>query len=438
MKKISFLLAIALCLQSYNAFSQSGESSFKTVNISKNPVKEQTSANMPNIIIKNPLLLDSDGNNQINANEKCNFTFTLENRGTVNAYNIQVYLSETNYLTGLKYEPIHELGNLPPGKELAVTIPIEGTNYLKTAKADFEILIKTSNGPNTTPLEMSINTRELSSDYVSDDLAQNQTQYRGSGDPLKGLNVSKAKKEMEIGDYFALIIGIDQYKGEWEPLNNAVNDAKTVEELLKTKYKFNHFRTLYNGMATRKNIIKELEWLVENVNEKDNVLIFYSGHGEFKQTLNKGYWVPFDALSMSTYEYISNSEIQTFLNGIKSKHTLLVSDACFSGDIFRGKTISVPFENSERYYNEVHNLVSRQAITSGGIEPVMDGGRDGHSVFTYYFLKSLKNNENKYFDASQLYNSVKIPVTNNSEQFPKLSPIKNTGDEGGQFIFIKK
>ena len=98
----------------------------------------------------------------------------------------------------------------------------------------------------------------------------------------------------------------------------------------------------------------------------------------------------------------------------------------------------VPFEDSEKYYKEVHQLPSRKAITSGGLEPVMDGGRDGHSVFAYYFLKILENNNHKYMDAGQLFEKLKIPVTNNSDQSPKFSPIKNSGDEGGQFVFIKK
>ena len=68
----------------------------------------------------------------------------------------------------------------------------------------------------------------------------------------------------------------------------------------------------------------------------------------------------------------------------------------------------------------------------------MDGGKDGHSVFTYYLLKTLVTNTNKYFDAGQLYEQIKIPVVNNSDQSPQFSAIKNTGDEGGQFIFIKK
>lgn len=263
-------------------------------------------------------------------------------------------------------------------------------------------------------------------------------QMRGGADPLKGLNVAKAQTQMSVGDYYALIIGIDKYKGAWSPLKNAVADAKAVESMMRTKYKFEHFKVLYNEQATRENIINEMEWLVANVKAKDNVLIYYSGHGDFKQELNKGYWVPVDAESASTSKFISNSDIQTFLGGIKSKHTLLVSDACFSGDLFRGNTVSVPFESTDKYYIKVNDLTSRQAISSGGIEPVMDGGKDGHSVFAYYFLKALENNQNKYLDAGQLYDKVRVPVVNNSEQSPNFSPIKNTGDEGGQFIFIKK
>ena len=260
---------------------------------------------------------------------------------------------------------------------------------------------------------------------------------RGSGDPLKGLNVAK-DEAMIIGNYYALIIGVDNYTGAWTALENAVKDAKAVKELLRAKYRFDKIKTLYNAEATRESIINEMIWLVDNVKAEDNVFIYYSGHGEFHKSLNKGYWVPVDATVASVSKYISNSDIQTYLAGIKSNHTLLVSDACFSGDIFRGKTMSVPFEASERYYRKVHSLKSRQALTSGGVEPVMDGGSDGHSVFAYYMLKSLRDNDAKYYDASQLFDGLKIPVTNNSLQSLKFSPIKNAGDEGGQFVFIKK
>src|SRR6218665_502442 len=178
--------------------------------------------------------------------------------------------------------------------------------------------------------------------------------YRGS-DPFKGTNVANASKELKVGKYYALFIGIDNYTGAWQPLKNAVNDAKAIETILRTNYKTDVVKTLYNSQATRTNIINELEWLVANVKENDNVMIYYSGHGELKKELNKGYWVPADAKGVSTSQFISNSEIQTFLAGIPSRHTLLVSDACFSGDIFRGTVTSLPAENSEKYYVKTYH-----------------------------------------------------------------------------------
>lgn len=280
--------------------------------------------------------------------------------------------------------------------------------------------------------------KKISGKLTADSTAEAaNVKMRGSSDPIKGLNLSTSPGPLTVGKYYALIIGIDKYSGTWPALDNAVNDAKKIENVLSTKYRFDKFITLYNEQSTRAMIFEKMEWLVDNISENDNVFIYFSGHGEFKASLNKGFWIPVDA-SKSTSTYISNNDIQTFLAAIKSKHTLMVSDACFSGDIFRGNTISVPFEDSEKYYKQVYNLPSRKAISSGGIEPVMDGGKDGHSIFAYYFIKSIETNQLKYLDAGQLFNNIKIPIVNNSSQTPMFQPIKNTGDEGGQFIFILK
>lgn len=273
---------------------------------------------------------------------------------------------------------------------------------------------------------------------VDKTMAQTYSDFRGGNDPLKGLNVAQAMKSVEVGNYFALVIGIDDYSGEWPKLRNAVNDAKVVSEVLKSKYVFTQIKTLFNEEATRDNILSQFEWLMNSVRKNDNLLIYYSGHGEYSEAMGKGFWVPVDANSKSITKYISNEDIKSFLTGINSKHTLLVTDACFSGDIFRGKTMTIPYESSTKYYQKIYSLSSRKAMTSGGVEPVMDKGKDGHSVFAYYFLKALNDNSEKYFDAGQIYNYLKIPVVNNSYQEPAYSPIRNTGDEGGQFIFIKR
>ena len=251
----------------------------------------------------------------------------------------------------------------------------------------------------------------------------------------------KLDEIISSGKYYALIIGINSYSGYWPKLKNAVNDATEVEKELRSDYKFDDFTLLLEKDATRKNIMQKLDWFVKNAKGDDNLLIFYSGHGQFNKDLNRGYWVPSDATSNSTADLISNSEIKDYLGGIRSKHTLLITDACFAGDIFRGaQTESVPFDpnNMERYYREVYRKQSRVALTSGGLEEVMDDGKDGHSIFSYYLLKALKDNTSKYFDANQLFNEFKIAVANNSNQTPQLQSIRDTKDEGGQFIFLKK
>lgn len=243
------------------------------------------------------------------------------------------------------------------------------------------------------------------------------------------------------GKYYALLIGINSYSGYWNQLENGVNDARELGEVLSELYLFDSVIYLLDKDATRKNIINKLEWLANNTTRDDNVLIFYAGHGQFNKGLNKGYWVPVDATDNSVADYISNNDIKTFLGGIQSRHTFLITDACFAGDIFRGaKTESIQFDpnNLERYYREVYRKQSRLALTSGGIEEVMDQGRDGHSIFSYYLLKALRENQNKYLDASQLYQEFRIAVTNNSEQTPLLQVVRDTYDEGGQFIFVKK
>ncbi|MCP5063433.1 MAG: caspase family protein [Ignavibacteriae bacterium] len=253
--------------------------------------------------------------------------------------------------------------------------------------------------------------------------------------------IRKLEEVIKAGKYIALIIGINDYDGYWSPLKNAVNDATAIADVLTEKYRFDDVHRLFNVSATRKNIIQKFEWLTNNVKPDDNVLIFYAGHGQFKRTLNKGYWVPVDAESNSTAGYISNNDIKTFLGGIPSKHTLLITDACFAGDIFRGRnTESVVFNpnNMEKYYREVHRKTSRLALTSGSLEQVADAGKDNHSVFTYYLLRALKENKNKYIDATQLFNEFRMAVVNNSEQTPQLQVVRDANDEGGQFIFIKK
>jgi uncharacterized repeat protein (TIGR01451 family) len=387
---------------------------------------------MPVLSIGNETFTTSSG--KIAAGESVKMKFTVKNSSTEDANNVKMIYSLPSNVMLLENRANLQL-------KAGATEEIELVFYVNKGYEPKDVLVKIRvegaqlQGIEEKQIPLALN-QEVKTEQVQP--AEELALYRSSNDPLKGLGVAKAIQEVSIGRYFALIIGIDKYSGEWKALKNAVNDAKAVANQLNTKYEFHAIRTLYDEQATRANILKEYEWLIANIRENDNLLIYYSGHGDYKEQLQRGFWVPFDAKTGSIANMISNTDIQAFLASIKSKHTFLIADACFSGDIFRGKTLTIPYENSFKYYNQIYSKPSRTALTSGGIEPVMDGGKDGHSVFAYYLLKSLTNNQNQFFDASQLYNDLKVAVINNSNQTPGFSPIVNTGDEGGQFIFIKK
>ncbi len=331
-----------------------------------------------------------------------------------------------------------KVSSLKAGEEQLLTLQFFANKDYTGKNIPVRFEITGADITNVNDLDLSVAVDMPVSQEIDKTLAQNYSEFRGGNDPLKGLNVAQAMKTVQVGEYYALVIGIDQYSGEWPKLQNAVNDAKSVAQTLSGKYTFHYLKTLYDKDATRDNILREFEWLMKNVKQNDNVFIYYSGHGEYLQNMDKGFWVPIDATSKTISKYISNEDIRSFLSGINSKHTLLVTDACFSGDIFRGQTMTIPYENSTKYYQKVYSLNSRKALTSGGVEPVLDKGREGHSVFGYYFLQALTKNTEKYFDAGQIFESLKVPVVNNSYQTPLYNPIRNAGDEGGQFIFIMK
>jgi hypothetical protein len=377
----------------------------------------------------------STNNDKVSIGKPVTLTINVTNVGDKNATPLAI-----NYKLPADVEAIDfkSISGLNSGESQLLTLQFFANKNYSDSIIPVKFDISGVDMTNVNDLDLSIKIDHPVKNTIDRSMAQNYSEFRGGDDPLKGLNVAQAMKSVKVGEYYGLIIGIDEYSGEWPQLKNAVNDARGVADLLSSKYTFKYIKTLYNKEATRDNILKEFEFLLQKVKENDNVLIYYSGHGEYIQNMNKGFWVPVDASSKSISGYISNEDIRSFLTGIHSKHTLLVTDACFSGDIFRGKTVTIPYENSTRYYSKMYSLNSRKALTSGGVEPVLDRGKDNHSIFAYYFLQALKNNTEKYFDAGQVFERLKIPVINNSYQTPTYSPIRNAGDEGGQFIFVMK
>jgi len=51
-------------------------------------------------------------------------------------------------------------------------------------------------------------------------------------------------------------------------------------------------------------------------------------------------------------------------------------------------------------------------------------------------LKALRENEKSFISTQEIYTRIAPIIGNNSEQTPLCKPIRNVGDEGGQFVFV--
>ena len=120
---------------------------------------------------------------------------------------------------------------------------------------------------------------------------------------------------------------------------------------------------------------------------------------------------------------------------MKARHVLLISDSCYSGTLF-GQARAMPQVIDDKYYLNLYNEKSRWGMTSGNKTPVSDRGTGNHSVFAYQLLKELRKSEKPYISTQEIYTRIAPIVSNNSEQTPLCRPIRNTGDQGGEFIFV--
>ena len=243
--------------------------------------------------------------------------------------------------------------------------------------------------------------------------------------------ITDGKKILMEGEYYGLIIGINEYQDPLiNDLDEPIKDAQKLIDILTGSYTFEEKNIIFLKNPTREEIIATLDKLEKIITSKDNLLIFYAGHGHWDELTQKGYWLPSDARHENTAKWFRNSSLSGYISSIKSNHTLLIADACFSGGIFKTRAA---FGTPAMAVQKLYELPSRKAMTSGTLKEVPD-----KSVFLQYLTRRLINNKDKYLPSEQLFYSFKPAVLSNSINVPQFGEIRNCGDEGGDFIFIKR
>ncbi len=240
---------------------------------------------------------------------------------------------------------------------------------------------------------------------------------------------------------YALIFAVSEYD-EWGDLTNPVYDAIAIEGELSEYY---GFKTELVINPTRRQILEKIrEYAGKSYQPKDQLLVFYAGHGKFDEVTRMGYLAPSDAEldDLVGDSYISHSNLRDYVNRIPCDHTFVMLDACFGGTFDQALAMSGSRGGQSMFYELTRSefierklkYKTRKYLTSGGKEYVPDGRPGAHSPFARKMLEALRNYGG---------NDKVLTFTELMTYFEALTPQPRSGEfgenePGSDFIFVAK
>ncbi len=240
------------------------------------------------------------------------------------------------------------------------------------------------------------------------------------------------------GQRYALVIANQNYQ-HWDKLDTPLADGKAVAEMLSKRF---GFETTLIVDATRRQVLTALNQLRAKVDSQDEVLIYYAGHGEMDAVTARGYWIPVDGEQKNLTQWISVIDITDQLAAMQARHALVIADSCYSGTLSGSLVQRVDDALTEQARRGALDNLSRQrarvAITSGGLEPVVDGGGGKNSLYARSLLEVLTHVQTP-IEAQELHAAVAARFAFLSRrlklpQQPQYAPIGFAGHESGDFI----
>jgi len=225
---------------------------------------------------------------------------------------------------------------------------------------------------------------------------------------------------------FAVIIGIENYQ-QLPKSDFSKSDAGIVKDYIKALgFPERNIEYVTNEKATLSGISKTVEaWLPNRVKKDSTIFIYFSGHGSPDPSTGEAYIVPYDGdpnyLSITGYPL---KRLYDKLGKLEAKDIIVVLDSCFSGAggrsvLAKGARPLVMTTSSMTVPKDMAILSATQGSQISTSSP-----EKGHGIFTYYFLKALKDGKKTI---AEIYESIKPLVEDeakklNVQQSPSLNP----------------
>lgn len=233
---------------------------------------------------------------------------------------------------------------------------------------------------------------------------------------------------------FALIIGNEDYTSYQKNLGSesnvefALNDATSFKNYAQKVLGLEERNIFFLPNATAGAMNQKIELvtkIVSKMNGMAELYFYYAGHGFPDEETRIPYLIPVDVNILNISQAIKLSELYEKLNSCGAKKVTVILDACFSGGGRQGGLISARGVKVKPKEDEaIGNIVVFTA--SSGEQSSLPYAEQGHGMFTYYFLKKLKETKGKvnYKDMFEYLKenvSIESLRTNYKEQDPQLS-----------------
>jgi len=199
------------------------------------------------------------------------------------------------------------------------------------------------------------------------------------------------------GTTYALLFASNVYD-YYADLVNPVLDAQTIATEMGENYGVKSEVILNPTLSETAGVIRQ--YASRTYKPKDNLLVFFAGHGIYDEVFREGYVISKDSKmdDLGKTSYLSHSNLRTMINNINCPHIFLVMDVCFGGTFdphmaaaHRGAAVQYADISTEEFVARKLKYKTRLYLTSGGKEYVPDGRPGFHSPFARRFIESLRH-----------------------------------------------
>jgi len=226
------------------------------------------------------------------------------------------------------------------------------------------------------------------------------------------LDVSAVPQIVDVGDVWAVLIGISDY-AEVKDLQYAAADASAMARwLLDAGVESDHIRLLLDrdgpqgdlgGLAARRatlvNVREALGWLRRVARPDDLVLIHFSGHG-FQGADDDGderdgvdeFFVLWDTVEAAKEDTaLRDDEFGEALDRIESQHVVVFFDGCYSGGLSRSLPSSArPVADKQDLFSDFSVEGRLVFSASSESQDAFESDELKHGIFSYYLLEGLR------------------------------------------------